>query len=307
MGGAGILAGAASRGSSDNTIPIPTSSISLKQDITERTAQSTAQPSSMPEASELVRRSTSSPKQGPPRPSRSTRTCEPHCGEGRAQEDLDAEGGGGHPPIRSPDQDLRAGLREAVAAPNQTAVQGMCKEWARHCSPCPVYPTSSQHGNDLSSRRLAVRTGTVSCVQKKSHAIVRRMNPVQLIDFETFLHFFTSLRDQDQVRCQASGPRHAVGHPQLAVNMALMVPGDMRQVTACPMKQGLPARMHGWPAWPHQRQMWHDATSSCNARGSGTAAFPNMRLPGSSCNTRRVLDNTGMGKGKQSAGFICVE
>ncbi|CAJ1413246.1 unnamed protein product, partial [Effrenium voratum] len=43
-------------GSSDNTIPIPASSISLKQDITERTAQSTAQPSSMPEASELVRR-----------------------------------------------------------------------------------------------------------------------------------------------------------------------------------------------------------------------------------------------------------
>ena len=39
----------------------------------------------------------------------------------------------------------------------------------------------SQHGNDLSSRRLTVRTGAVSCVQLKSHAIVRRINPVQLI------------------------------------------------------------------------------------------------------------------------------
>ena len=59
---------------------------------------------------------TSSPRQGPPR--RRPAVCSSHCGEGRAQEDLDAEGGGGHPPIWSPDQDLRAGLREAVAAPN---------------------------------------------------------------------------------------------------------------------------------------------------------------------------------------------
>ena len=108
-----MLAGAASGGSSDNTIPIPASSISLKQDITERTALSTAQPSSMAEASELVRRYLQPYVLSETRPATSQEVdsyiADQLCVSPTAvRDELKKEGGGGHPPIRSPDQDLRA-------------------------------------------------------------------------------------------------------------------------------------------------------------------------------------------------------